>query len=236
MKTLTKILFAVLLLAGISKAFADTQDRHLSGFHAISVMGSFDVYITQGATESVKVEAPAEVINKIITEVNGDVLKVRNKDDNFSWRNIFNNNGHKKIVVYVTVKDIREISLSGSGDAFFKEGLSAPKLSLSISGSGDIVGKVNVKELETRISGPGDVSLSGNAATSSVRTNGSGDFRGRDLVTETSMIHVSGSGDASVNASKRVDASVSGSGDIRYTGGATQVSSHTSGSGSVYRI
>lgn len=119
---------------------------------------------------------------------------------------------------------------------FFKEGLSAPKLSLSISGSGDIVGKVNVKELETRISGPGDVSLSGNAATSSVRTNGSGDFRGRDLVTETSMIHVSGSGDASVNASKRVDASVSGSGDIRYTGGATQVSSHTSGSGSVHRF
>ncbi|QKJ31966.1 DUF2807 domain-containing protein [Mucilaginibacter mali] len=236
MKTLTKILFTALLLAGFNSAFADTEDRHLSGFHAISVMGSFDVYVTQGPSESVKVEAPADVMSKIITEVKGDVLKVRNKDDNFNWRNLFSSNNHKKIVIYVTVKEVHDISLSGSGDVFFKEGINAPKLSLSISGSGDVLGKVNVKSLESSISGSGDIKLSGNAETSTISTNGSGDFSGRDLVTVNTMVRISGSGDASVNASQKVDARVSGSGDIRYTGGATQVSSHTSGSGSVHKF
>lgn len=236
MKTLTRLLFAALLLTGINSAFADTQDRHLSGFHAISVAGSFDVYITQGSSEAVRVEAPADVINKIVTELKGDVLKIRNKDGEFSWRNIFSGSRHNKIAVYITVKEVHDISLSGSGDAFFKEGISAPKLSISISGSGDVLGKVSADELETSISGSGDVKLSGRAVTSTVSTNGSGDFSGRDLVTETSMVRISGSGDASINASKRVDARVSGSGDIRYTGGATQISSHTSGSGSVHRF
>ncbi|MGZ3820533.1 MAG: GIN domain-containing protein, partial [Mucilaginibacter sp.] len=46
---------------------------------------------------------------------------------------------------------------------------------------------------------------------------------------------VTGSGDASVNASSKVDASVSGSGDIKYTGGAKNVSSSKSGSGDIER-
>ncbi|MES2275547.1 MAG: head GIN domain-containing protein [Bacteroidota bacterium] len=235
MKSLTKFLFAAVMLAGFNSAFAETQDRHLSGFHAISESGSFDIYITQGATESVRVEAPSDIINKIITEVSGDVLKIHEKSDHFNWGNIFNG-GHKKIAVYIVVKDIHAISLSGSGDAFFKEGLSADRLELKTSGSGDMLGKVNVKTLETGISGSGDIKLSGSAETSTISTNGSGDFSGRDLVTATTMVRISGSGDASVNATQKLDARVSGSGDIRYTGGAKQISSHSSGSGDIHRF
>jgi hypothetical protein len=235
MKSLTKILLTAVMLAGVNSAFADTQDRHLSGFHAISESGSFDVYITQGNTESVKVEAPANIIDKIITEVDGDVLKIRQKNENFSWSNIFSGN-HKKIAVYITVKSIRAISLSGSGDAFFKDGLTADRLELKTSGSGDILGKLNVKTLEIGGSGSGDVRLSGSAETSTISLNGSGDFTGRDLVTATTMVRLSGSGDASVNATQKLDARVSGSGDIRYTGGAKQVSSHSSGSGDIHKF
>src|SRR5476651_2016164 len=135
MKSLTRILFAALLMAGINNAFADTQDRHLTGFHAISSSGPFDIYITQGSTESVKVEAPSDVINHIVTELKGDVLSIHDKNENFSWGNIF---GHKKIAVYVSVKDIHSIVVSGSGDVYFKEGITAPKLELNVSGSGDV--------------------------------------------------------------------------------------------------
>jgi hypothetical protein len=235
MKKLSKILLTAVMLAGVSSVFADTQDRHLSGFRAISESGSFDIYITQGNTESVKVEAPANIIDKIITEVNGDVLKIHEKNEHFNWGSIFSGN-HKKIAVYITVKNIRAISLSGSGDAFFKDGLTADRLELKTSGSGDMLGRVNVKTLETGISGSGDIKLSGSAETSTISTNGSGDFSGRDLVTVTTMVRISGSGDASVNATEKLDARVSGSGDIRYTGGAKQVSSHSSGSGDIHKF
>ena len=143
--------------------------------------------------------------------------------------------GHKKIAVYITVKDIRSIVLSGSGDFYFKDGLNSNKLEIACSGSGDVIGNINVKILNVSQSGSGDVKVSGKAETSTVSVTGSGDFSGRSLVTINSMIRLSGSGDASVNATQKLDAHVSGSGDISYTGGAKQVSSSSSGSGEIHR-
>src|ERR1700712_72178 len=138
MRSLTKVLLVALLLAGagysnanphatIKSNFSEIVDRHLSGFNAVNVAGSFDVYITQGATESVKVEAPADVIKNIVTEVKGGTLVIRTKD-HFSFNNLF---GNKKMVVYVSIKNCNAVSLTGSGDVFFKEGIAANDLSVS---------------------------------------------------------------------------------------------------------
>ncbi|MDF2433680.1 MAG: hypothetical protein JWP44_3311 [Mucilaginibacter sp.] len=236
---------AAMLLAGNGYAFskphstvkvntAKIVDRHLSGFSAVSVGGSFDVYITQGNTESVKVEAPADVINKVITEVDGGVLKIYNKHDNWNWGEWWGH--HKKIVIYVTAKSLNSVGLSGSGDVYFKDGITANSLKLRISGSGDMSGKVGVKTLESSISGSGDMRLSGRADNSTVSVVGSGDFAARNLVTVNSMVRVTGSGDATINASEKVDAAIHGSGDIHYTGAAKNISSSKTGSGDVSRF
>ena len=246
MKSITKILLAAVLLTGTGYTYAkphsivikvntaEIVDRHLSGFNAVNVAGSFDVYIVQGSTESVKVEAPAEVMDHIITEVNGGELKIYNKNDKWNWGNWWGN--HKKIVVYVTAKDLNSINLSGSGDVFFKDGISANSLKLRVTGSGDMLGKVNVKTLESSISGSGDMKLTGQAENSTVRVVGSGDFTARNLLTVSSSVRVSGSGDAEINASDKVDAAVNGSGDVRYTGAARNVSSSKTGSGDITRF
>ncbi|MBE9586546.1 DUF2807 domain-containing protein [Mucilaginibacter sp. JRF] len=245
MKAINTIMLAAVLLAGNATAtFASntnhkaiirpvqtTEDRYLSGFKAVSVSGSWDIYITQGSTESVKVEAPSDVISKIITEVDGGTLKIYSKNDNWGW-----NSGNKKIVVYITAKSLNSIGMSGSGDIYFKNGIKGDKLALRVSGSGDISGKVTVNELESSISGSGDIKVSGTAGTSTVKVVGSGDFTGGDLVTQNTSVKVAGSGDARVNAKQKVEAAVAGSGDIYYTGGATNVSSSTSGSGDVHKF
>ena len=245
MRSLTKILLAVSLLSGPAGIYAaphistdivitKIEDRHLSGFNAVSLGGSFDVYITQGPTESVKVEAPDNIIDHIITEVDNGVLKIYNKNDNgFHLDDLFGN--HKKIAVYVTAKDLNSIGVSGSGDVFFKEGIHTTSLKLRVSGSGDLYGKVDVKNLESGISGSGDVKLSGHAENSAVSVSGSGDFEARGLITSNTIVRVSGSGDASVNVSNSISASISGSGDVHYTGGAKNVMSSKSGSGDLER-
>jgi hypothetical protein len=136
----------------------------------------------------------------------------------------------------VVIKEVNAINLSGSGDVFFKEGISANSLKIGVVGSGDLTGLVHVKNLESSISGSGDIHISGTAENSAIRLVGSGDFYGRDLVTANTAVHVSGSGDARINASNRVDASVAGSGDIYYTGSAKDVSSSKSGSGDIHRF
>jgi hypothetical protein len=231
MRTLKTLFTAGLLVAAISFAKADTQDRHLTGFSAVNVAGSFDVYITQGLTESVKVDAPSEVIDRIVTEVQGGILKIYTKDNtHFDW------NGNKKMIVYVSIKDVNAVSLAGSGDVFFKDGLRAPSLKIKLTGSGDISGKVEVKELESSIGGSGDITLSGRAENSTVSVVGSGDFTGNNLVTNNTRVKVAGSGDARVNANDKIDASVVGSGDVHYTGSAKNISSSKAGSGSVSRM
>jgi hypothetical protein len=233
MKSLTTTLFTAALLFFAGSTFAATiQDRHLSGFNAIQLSASYDVYVTQGATESVKVEAPDDVISHIVTEVEGGVLKIHEKSEHWTW----SFGTHKKIVIYVTAKDLNSIAVSGSGDVYFKEGLTTNSLRLKVSGSGDVTGKLNTKTLEATVSGSGDVRINGTAGIATVSVSGSGDYTARDLATATTMIRVSGSGDAVVNASEKIDAAVSGSGDIKYTGGATHVSTSSHGSGDIHRI
>ncbi len=242
MRSLVRILLAAVFIASAGFTFAkphptvkvstsDIVDRHLSGFNAVNVAGPFDVDITQGGTESVKVEAPSDVMEHILTEVNGGVLKIYSKHDMWNWGNWFGH--HKKILVHVTAKDLNDINISGSGDVAFREGITTNSLKLRISGSGDMSGKVTVKTLESSISGSGDMRLSGKAGNSTVSVVGSGDFRAGNLLTESTAVRVSGSGDADINASDRVDAAVNGSGDVHYSGGPQIVSKRKSGSGDI---
>lgn len=242
MKVASKFLLAALLLAGAGPALAkaapvhtsrvaDIQDRHLTGFHAVDVAGSFDVYITQGGGESVKVEAPADMMQHIKTEVNNGVLKIYNKNDGFHWGDLWGH--HPKIRIYVAIKDVDAVEVTGSGDVFFKDGLHANSLHLAVSGSGDMTGRVDVKTLQSNISGSGDMKLNGHAENSNVSVIGSGDYTARDLTTSSTTVSVTGSGDAEINASNTVNASVSGSGDVRYTGGAHNVHKMKSGSGDI---
>ena len=243
MKPIAKLMLAAILTAGIthtitakpgaSKAILiqQTEDRHLSGFSSVEVSGSMDVHIVQGSSESVKVKAPQKIRDRIITEVKGGVLKIYIKSDNWNW-----SFGGDDIEIFVTAKSLSAISLSGSGDIDFDGGLKSNSLSLRISGSGDISGKIDVTNLECSISGSGDMELSGRAQNSTVRVTGSGDFTGTHLATANTVVKVVGSGDARVNASQKVQASVTGSGDVMYTGGAKDVSASTSGSGDVSRF
>jgi len=130
---------AFLLIAGTAYTFAapkanaqqKTEDRHVSGFHGIDVSGPYDVTLTQGNTESVKVEAPEDVIRHVTTEVENGILKIYDDRHNFHWGDLFSH--HKKIMVYVAIKDVNSIVVSGSGDVTFHNGLHADKMNLHVS-------------------------------------------------------------------------------------------------------
>ena len=213
---------------------SDIIDRHLSGFNAVNLAGPFDVLITQGEQDGVKVEAPSDVIDRIVTEVSNGVLKISSKHDNWNWGNWWGN--HKKILIYVSIKNINSVKISGSGDITFKDGIHSDNLQLSISGSGDMEGKLDAKDLDCNISGSGDMKLIGRAENLKVRVVGSGDFTGKNLITQNSTVHLSGSGDVEINANDSINASLNGSGDIHYTGEAKNITKSKSGSGDISKF
>lgn len=235
MKTI-KILMALVLFAAVQAFAADTENRPVSGFHAVDISGSYDVYINQGNTEAVRVEAPGDIIKLVLTEVKNGTLRIYNKE-NTNWRNIFNHNNifnNKKVVVYVTVKNIDGISLSGSGHVNFKDGLNANgNMHLQLSGSGNVQGKLTAKDLDAGISGSGSLKLSGSSENQNVHVSGSGSYSARDFTSANVNVSVSGSGGATVYASNSLNAHVSGSGGVHYSGSPKNVSKSKSGSGSI---
>ena len=249
MKFLTTFLLTFLLITSTVCAFAkhntaikdttETVDPGLSGFDRIKIAGPFDVHLVQGAAESVKLEVPADVKGRITAKMSGSTLKIHNAHDNWSqgYKSWYSDKSvwhhHKKIVVYITVKDLKGITISGSGDVIFTDGINANKLKLRVRGSGNALGKIEVKTIKSHISGSGSIKLSCSAENSTVRIFGSGNFIARDLATLSCAAHISGSGKAEVNASDKVNAAVYGSGRVSYTGAAKTIKKTKSGSGEI---
>ncbi len=252
MSLLPKLLLASALAAGSICGFAQSspqiQDttytittRDVQGFDKIHLQGPFNLYISQGTTESLKMDAPNEILSRMVVEVNGHTLNIHNKHDN--WGQGYNSwysdkswwHNHKRITVYITVKNLERLHVSGSGNVYFTGGITAESLRLRTAGSAKVDGKVDVKKLYSRMSGSGNIKLAGSAGSLRVRMSGSGNFSAREMATVNSHVHVSGSGHAEVNVSDDLRASVRGSAHVGYTGTA-KISSSKSGSGVVSKL
>ncbi|MBL7960976.1 DUF2807 domain-containing protein [bacterium] len=205
-----------------------SEERTVSTFKAVVTKGSEDLYVTQGNEQKVRIEAEEGIIKDIETNVRGGVLYVEHEDRYFT--------SHKKIKVYVTMKEITGLKLSGSGSIVGETPIKTNELELGISGSGDITLDVTATEINSGISGSGNIDLSGKTSDHNFKISGSGKINAMDLNAENCTIQISGAGDAKVNVSKQLDVKISGSGSIRYAGNPDKVNTNVSGSGSVQKM
>ncbi len=222
---------ASILITVSSKKKASDETRQVSGFSGISSSGSFNVYITMGNTESLRLEGDPEVLKEIETNVEDGVLKIRNKkgSKNFNWGN------NSKVNIYINAKSLSSLALSGSGNIKVEGVVKANQLSNALSGSGGISLNMDVKSYTGTISGSGEIKVKGKADNAKISVNGSGDFEGDGLRTSVANVKISGSGDVSVNADKTLNVGMSGSGNVRY-GGKAEVNSTASGSGHISKL
>lgn len=213
-----------------SKKIAD-DERNVSGFRGISSSGSFDVKITMGSKESLRLEGDDDVINDIETKVENGILKIRNKKQgNWNWRSV-----RSKVTIYITAKSLNSITLSGSGDISVSGVVKASNLTNILSGSGSISLTADADEYSGTLSGSGELHVRGTADRAIIKIGGSGDFDGRDFKTLEADVKVSGSGNVTIRADKHLNAAVSGSGNISYIGN-PKVEKTKSGSGSISKL
>jgi hypothetical protein len=80
------------------------------------------------------------------------------------------------------------------------------------------------------------MALSGKGTDLEINISGSGSVDAESLEAENCVAKISGSGKCEVNASKSIDARISGSGSVYYKGDPVKVNSHSSGSGKVKKM
>ncbi len=183
-----------------------TQEREVSHFNAIKSSSSVDVFISQGSSESIKVVADDNVINKIITKVEGSTLLIYTKDIKLSTG---------KMAVYVTLKELKSLKNTGSGDVSTENMINTENLSIRGTGSGDLKLDLNASNVELEMTGSGDVSLSGIKGILEIQLTGSGDLGADNLNLDQCNVRLSGSGDIRLSgACKDLNITGSSSGDI----------------------
>jgi hypothetical protein len=202
------------------------ETRAVSGYTAISSSGAWDVMVAYGESNSIEVEGDENLLEYIETKVENGKLSIGSKNVNLHAKN--------KITVYVSLKKLTGVHLSGSGDIigdgkFSNDGTT----DFRTSGSGGIkLGFAKLNDVRVRVSGSGRIKLTGSANAVETTISGSGSADCRNVIADDADVHISGSGNAQVYANRSVKASISGSGSASYRGAASEVSKHVSGSGS----
>ncbi|MEK7253122.1 MAG: head GIN domain-containing protein [Bacteroidota bacterium] len=201
-----------------------TKTLDLSAFESVGLSISADVYLRQGSTQSVKIEAQQNIIDNLVKNV-----------ENGKWKIKFDKNVREQegVKIWITVPTLKDVAVSGSGDIIGESPFkNLGDIHLAISGSGSIQLDADSKSLGAAVSGSGDMKLAGATGGFEIAISGSGNIESFDLSSKTCEVSIAGSGDASVNASESLQVSIAGSGDVFYKG-SPKVQSKISGSGDV---
>jgi hypothetical protein len=224
-------LLLALLLPALLLAASNREIRSVAAFTRLGVANSAKIVLRQGSPQRVEVEATAADLARIETVVEGGRLRIGTKQQN--GRMWSGDNLEGPVTVYVTMPDVAELSVSGSGQIKAEEAVKAARLSLAVSGSGRILlPRLTASELKSSVSGSGEIQVAGTCPRHEARLSGSGNMLASELRTEASTIGISGSGNGRLYASRTLEASISGSGNVYMRGGGA-VSSKVSGSGRV---
>ncbi|MEM8768849.1 MAG: head GIN domain-containing protein, partial [Pseudomonadota bacterium] len=239
-------------LLGPVPAAADSHSeeaRDIDDFQAVAVAIPGDVILSRGSAPALVIEAPAETLERIVTEVQDGELRIYRQEGG-RWSQL-----KGPIRVQITYESLDALTLSGSADlksdviaaedfqvkisgsaSVALSGLEAQSLAVTISGSGELaVAELSADEAEIAVSGSGDVALTGEVTTQTVTVRGSGDVDNLSLASREAEARVSGSGNVRLSVSESLLARISGSGDIRYQGD-PEVDSDVSGSGTLRKL
>lgn len=205
-----------------------SETRTVADYDEVNLQGSIDVVLVAGNEGNLKIEAESNLQEYIVTEVEGGTLKISVEEDiNLDPSKDYD------IVVTVPFESLEGVSLTGSGDINSSDEIKAGNFSVQITGSGDVNLKLSADSVQGKVVGSGDLDLEGAATELEFLVTGSGDIDASGLKANRVQATVSGSGDIAVHATEALKSRVSGSGDITYSGNPQQQDFKTSGSGSI---
>src|SRR5690606_1238850 len=212
MKRIFLIALAAIVFASTATIAQKKETRNVGDFSRLNFGVPGTLHLKQGSTQSVVLEGDPELLAKIETEISDGRLSIKARDEWRRW-----NWGSEKITAYVTMENIRGLSVSGSGITNGDGTLRANDLDLAESGSGRL--DVNVEaggELEANGSGSGSMIFKGSCSDIDGDVSGSGNMRLALGSTKAASFRVAGSGNIEVSGSAdTMEVSISGSGVVR---------------------
>jgi hypothetical protein len=222
-----KTLFALLAIGVVSFVHAQEKKREtiegngksvtrevpVNSFDALKASGVYELQLSQGNQESVKIEADENLQEYFNVRNEGnrlviDMKKMENK--NLKSKN--------KMRVYVYFKKLKEMDLGTVGNVASEQQLSFDDINMNNKSVGNIDLKFTANKLDLKNTSVGNVKLSGKAQDAVVKNSGVGSLQAGSFVVQTMNIENTGVGSAEVNAEKNLKVKDSFLGKVRNRG------------------
>ncbi len=184
---------------------ATTEARTVAPFTGVTLAGTNNLIVHVGGAQSVVVRADDNVVSHVTTRVVAGRLIVGNTGGSFSSKT--------PMTVTISVPQLDNVSLAGSGTIALT-GIDTNRLTVSIAGSGVVHADGSAERLDVALAGTGDAQL-------------------RGLTAKAVRVTVTGSGHVVVTATRRLAASVPGTGAIGYAGDPPHVTTSITGTGAI---
>jgi len=193
-------------------------------FTGIKVSTGIDLFIRQGSTNAITVEADENLHDLIITEVKEGILKI------YTDKNIWKSKARK---VYVTIENLTLLKASSGSNVKSESVINTNEIYIDASSGASIDIEVVAKSAVTEASSGSDVKIKGTTINHTARASSGSSINAYKL--KSTNANASASSGASINiyASKNMDAKASSGGAIDYTGNPTKINKEASSGGSI---
>ena len=174
-----------------------TKDISVKSFDELDASGVFNLQLSQGDKETLRIEADDNLMDLFIIENEGSTLKIKmRKNSNF--------NSKKQLKVYVTFKTLKSMNLGMVGGTSSDEKLKFADLKLKNQSVGSVSLNMTLQTLNMENQSVGSVKLEGSAENAVVKNNSVGSINAGNFVVQKMDIENNGVGSATVNAEKEL--------------------------------
>lgn len=205
-----------------------TQYREPGTFSNIELKNSINLELYPDTTPFIHVTAGQNLVDGIITELEGNTLYIRN-ENRCNWVRSFEN----EYTVKIGMRDPVHISYYGSGEIRCMDTIRTKEFTFdSWNGSGSVHLLFNCEKTHiNNNAGRIDIHASGKSGVSYIYIHDTAFLYAKELETGYTYIRNSSTGDCSIFVTKELEAEILYTGNIYYTGSPYRVLENRSGEG-----
>lgn len=181
-----------------------TERREVAAFRSIETTGAFEIQVACQKTAGFEIEGDDNILPLVMTEVHGDVLRIYSEKPY---------NSSTAISVRISVPDLDRMASTGAGNIH--------------------ITNVKNEKLAITSTGAGNIEAAGETKYADISSTGAGKIDTDKLRAERAKVSVTGAAHVDVYASQQLDVTVSGVGQVTYSGNPPVVNKSVSGFGGV---
>ncbi|MCF6180836.1 head GIN domain-containing protein [Lutibacter sp.] len=237
MKTITKITTLLVVLIITTSCFMDgimgikgnrnviSESRNISSkFNEIDIQQGINLFLTQGNSTTLKVEADENIMDLLITKVENNQLKIYFK------KNVYKAKARN---VYLTTNEISSIEASSGSSVKTENTWQIPSLKINTSSGSSVKIHVKADDISSSSSSGSTLRIYGKTNKFSAKASSGSSINANKLMSMDVLAKASSGANVTVNVSGKLTAKASSGGSVDYEGNPTEINKDTSSGGNV---